>query len=47
MRISSGVTVAKVQPKQDTLIQVLPRQAVVGQHNVGASGVTVTKVQPR
>jgi hypothetical protein len=41
MRTSSGVTVAKAQSRPDTLIQVLPRQAVVGQHNVGLSGVTV------
>jgi hypothetical protein len=46
IRTSSGVTVSLAQPRQDTL-QVLPRQAVVGQHNVGASGVIVTKAQPR
>jgi hypothetical protein len=43
MRTSSGVTVAKVQPRWDTL-QVLSRQAVVGQYNVGAFGVTIAKV---
>jgi hypothetical protein len=43
MRTSFGVTVAKVQPRQDMLMQVLPRQAVVGQHNIAASGVTVAK----
>jgi hypothetical protein len=41
MRTSSGVTVAKAQSRLDTLIQVLPRQVVVGHHNVGVSGVTV------
>jgi hypothetical protein len=41
MRTSSGVTVAKAQPWWGTLMQVLPRQAVVGQHNIGVSGVTV------
>jgi hypothetical protein len=46
MRTSSGVIVAKAQPRWDTLMQVLSRQAVVGQHNIGASGVTVTKAQP-
>jgi hypothetical protein len=46
MRTSSGVTIAEVQPRRDTLMQELPRQAVVGQHNVGASCVTVTKARP-
>jgi hypothetical protein len=41
MRISSRVTVAKAQPMRDILLQVLPRQVVVGQHNIGASGVTI------
>jgi hypothetical protein len=36
MRTSSGVTVAKAQLRRDTLMQVLPRLVVVGQHNVGA-----------
>jgi hypothetical protein len=40
MRTSFGVIVTKTQPRWDTL-QVLPKQAVVGQYNVGASGVTV------
>jgi hypothetical protein len=47
MRTSSGVTVAKAQPRWDTLMQVLPRQAVVRQHNIVASGVTIAKAQPR
>jgi hypothetical protein len=45
MRTSSGVIVAKAQLRWDTLMQVLSGQAVVGQHNIGASGVTVTKAQ--
>jgi hypothetical protein len=36
MMTSFGVTFAKVQLRQDTLMQVLPRQVVVRQHNVGA-----------
>jgi hypothetical protein len=47
MMTSYGVTVAKAHPRSDTLMKVLPRQAVVGQHNVGASGVTVAKAQAR
>jgi hypothetical protein len=31
----SGVTVAKAQPRRDTLMQVLPRQAIVGDHQYG------------
>jgi hypothetical protein len=46
MRASSGVTIAEAQPRRDTLMQELPRQAIVGQHNVRASCVTVTKAQP-
>jgi hypothetical protein len=45
MRTSSGVIVAKAQLRWDTLMQVLSGQAVVGQHNIEASGVTVTKAQ--
>jgi hypothetical protein len=30
MRASSGVTVAKAQTRRDTLMHVLPKQAVVG-----------------
>jgi hypothetical protein len=46
-RISSGATFTKAQSRWDTLMQVLSRQAIVGQHNVKASGVTITKAQPR
>jgi hypothetical protein len=47
MRTSSGVSVAKTQPRRDTLMQVLLRQAVVEQDNIRASGVTVAKAQPK
>jgi hypothetical protein len=47
MRASSGVTVTKVQPRQDISMQVLPRQRVVRQHIIRASGVTIAKAQPR
>jgi hypothetical protein len=47
MKTSSGVIVAKAQPMWNTLMQVLSRQTVVGQHNIGAYGVTVAKAQAR
>jgi hypothetical protein len=45
-RTTSDVTIAKAQSRRDTL-QVLPRETIVGHHNIEASGVTVTKAQSR
>jgi hypothetical protein len=47
MKTSSGVIVAKAQPRWNTLMQVLPRQTVVRQHNIRVYGVTVAKAQVR